>query len=68
MICVLQRVLESKVTVGDILAGEISRGLMVLVGFEAKDPLGNEATQVDLLIGCRRDCSLTVYSPMTKIG
>ena len=49
MICLLQRVLESKVTVGDILAGEISRGLMVLVGFEAKDPLGNETTQVDLL-------------------
>lgn len=45
MICLLQRVSRASVTVGDITVGEIAEGLMVLVGFEAKDAAGAEASQ-----------------------
>lgn len=46
MICLLQRVTRASVTVGDALVGEISHGLMVLVGFEAKDAILASAGKV----------------------
>jgi len=49
VICLLQRVTRSSVMVGDDLVGRISEGLMVLVGFEAKDPTEDGHAQSDLL-------------------
>lgn len=49
VICLLQRVTQASVTIGDTTVGEISHGLMVLVGFEAKDSLSNNGAKSDLL-------------------
>ena len=53
MLCLLQRVSESSVTVDGEVIGRIGPGLMVLVGVERGDTDAQAARMVDRLLGYR---------------
>lgn len=53
MRCVIQRVSEAKVEVEGRITGEIKKGLLVLVGFEAADNKEDEKWMINKLLNMR---------------